>query len=126
MKKIFALVLCLVAVCSFTLASASTAFSYSGNEKVNFIQWSQPAESTGNYWHIVWGKNNLSSTKRAVVRVYAAPGVYASSLFVYDSPSTAYHPYKSGYGQGKSNTYLGGRMDNRDSGELNVKGEFYN
>lgn len=126
MKKFFALFLCLVAVCSFTLASASTTFSYSGNEKVNFIQWSQPAKSTGKNWHITWGTNNLSSTNRAVVRVYAAPGVYASSLFVYSSPSTAYHPYKSAYGQGQSTTYLGGRMDNRDSGELNVKGEFHN
>lgn len=126
MKKIIASVLLVVLVCTASLASASTPFSYRGSEKVGFIQWSQPAESTGNYWHITRGDNNLSSTKRAVVRVYAAPGIYASSLFVYDSPSTAYHPYKSGYGQGKSNTYLGGRMDNRDSGELNVEGNFYN
>lgn len=126
MKRIIASVLLVMLVSTASLAFASTSFSYKGSEKVDFIQWSQPAQSTGNYWHIVWGNNNLSSTKRAVVRVYAAPGVYASSLFVYDSPSTAYHPYKSGYGQGKSNTYLGGRMDNRDSGELNVKGEFYN
>ncbi len=126
MKKIFALVLCLVTVFSFTLASASTSFSYRGSEKVDFIQWSQPAQSSGKNWHITWGENNLSSTNRAVVRVYAAPGVYASSLFVYSSPSSAYHPYKSAYGQGKSTTYLGGRMDNRDSGSLNVAGTFHN
>lgn len=126
MKKFFALVLCLVTVCSFTLASASTPFSYSGNEKVNFIRWSQSDQSSGKNWHITWDDCNLSSTNRAVVRVFAAPGVYASSLFVYSSPSTAYHPYKSGYGQGKSNTYLGGRMDDRDSGSITVKGQFHN
>ncbi len=126
MKKFFALILCLVAVCSFTLASASTTFSYSGNEKVTFTQWSQPAQSSGKNWHITWGANNLSSTNRAVIRVYAAKGVYASSLFVYSSPSSAYHPYKTAYGQGKANTYLGGRMDDRDSGRLDVTGEFHN
>lgn len=126
MKKIVATVLSVVLLCSASLASASTSFSYTGSETTDFIQWSQPAESTGANWHLTWTKCNLSSTKRAVVRVYAAPGVYASSLYVYSSASTAYHPYKSGYGQGKANTYLGGRKDNRDTGTIIVSGEFYN
>lgn len=126
MKKIFALVLCLVTVFSFTLASASTHFSYTGSETTNFIRWSDSDKSTGSKWHLTWESCDLSSTKRAVVRVYAAPGVYASSLYVYSSASTAYHPYKSSYGQGKANTYLGGRMDNRDTGTINVSGWFHN
>lgn len=126
MKKIIASVLLVVLVCTASLASAATRFSYTGSETTDFIQWSQPAESTGSNWHLTWENCDLSSTKRAVVRVYAAPGVYASSLYVYSSASTAYHPYKSGYGQGKANTYLGGRMDNRDTGTISVLGWFHN
>ena len=126
MKKFIAFVLGLVIMCSVSLASASVNFQYSGSEKVNFIRWSDSTKSSGKNWHITWGSNNLSSTKRAVVRVYSAPGVYASSLYVYDSASTAYHAYKSGYGQGKASVYLAGRMDDRDSGVLTVAGQFHN
>ena len=70
----------------------------------------------------------ISSRRRAVVRIYAepSPGVYASSLYVYSTKSTAYHPYNSGFGNGARQTYIAGRMDNRDSGTLVVAGTFYN
>ena len=127
MKKLFAGFIAVMMLC-LTLGSAmaSTNFSWSGNDTVNFHAWGSPDWSSGSNWHITWGDTNISSSLRAAVRIYAAPGEYASSIFVYSTESSAYHPYKSGYGNGAKKTYIAGRVDNRDSGTLVVDGTFYN
>lgn len=126
-EKLFAGFLAVMMLC-LTLGSAmaSTNFSWSGNDTVNFHAWGSPDWSSGRNWHITWGDTNISSSLRAAVRIYAAPGEYASSIFVYSTESSAYHPYKSGYGNGAKKTYIAGRVDNRDSGTLVVDGTFYN
>ena len=111
-----------------TSAMAAVDFSYSSAQTKDMVRWSDSAESSGTRWHLTWDVNNsnISSTHRAAIRIYAGPGDYASALYVYSSYSTSYHNYYSGYGQGKKNTYIAGRLDNRDSGTLTVKGRFYN
>lgn len=129
MKRFLAILL--VFICSMVLtanALAATNFSYSGSQTTTMMSWSSPATSSGTRWHLTWDtvNSNVSSTKRAVIRIYAGPGDYASSLYVYNSFSTAYHSYNSGYGEGKKETYIGGRLDDRDSGTLKAYGIFYN
>ena len=126
MKKFVTLVLAIVLVCVASCSLAATDFQYKGSETVEFKAWSKPATSSGANWHMTWTKCNLSSTNRAVVRIYAGTGVFASAKFVYSSASTKYHPYNDGYGKGKAATYVGGKMDDRDDGEIDVKGKFYN
>jgi hypothetical protein len=127
MKKMFAAFLCVVMLClSVSSAMASTNFSWYGNDTVDFHAWGSAEKSTGSNWHVTWSWGNMSSSLRAAVRIYAGPGNYASSIFVYSSKSSAYHPYKAGYGNGGAYTYIAGRVDNRDSGTLDVGGIFYN
>ena len=130
MKKLFAgFLVVMMLYLSFGSAMASTNFSWSGDGSGDPKRWGDSQASSGNNWHITWGSNTtISSSKRAVVRIYAepSPGTYASSLYIYSTKSTAYHPYNSGFGNGLKDTYIAGRMDNRDSGTLVVEGTFYN
>lgn len=130
MKKCVALFLCLLLAClSVSVAFAATKFEYSSDQTEDLLAWSLPAQSDGNAWHLTWTSHNLgtgSGKCRAVVRIFAGKGIYASAQYLYSSPSEAYHDYNPGYGQGKKDTYIGGRKDNRDSGKLTVSGTFYN
>lgn len=90
------------------------------------LRWGDSLESSGSNWHITWLSSNLSSKNRVVIRIYAGEGTYASALWVYSSASTTYHPYKTGFGNGKAITYIGGRMDDRDVGPIIVSGIFHN
>ena len=129
MKKFIALFLCILTVFSSVCAIAETQIYWSGSVTSGSPAWSTPAESTGTSWHIEWGDGtNIASNRRAVVRIKAADGSYASSLFVYSKKSTAYHKYISTYAQGKAKTYASGRLDDRDGaqGPLTVTGYFFN
>ena len=127
MRKLFAVLVCIMMICVFVgSALASTHFEWYGNDTSTFYAWGPSQISTGSNWHITWEKGNMLPSLRAAVRIYAAPGEYASSTFVYSSQSFAYHPYNPGYGNGGANTYIAGRVDNRDSGTLDVSGTFHN
>lgn len=127
MKKAIVFVLAAVLVlCCIASASASTSFSWSGSTTSGFPRWGDDQTSSGAKWHIDWdSSSNISSSRRAVVRILSN-GNYASSLFVYSTLSSNYHPYKDGYGYGLADTYIAGRLDDRDSGTLTVSGTFYN
>lgn len=127
MKKTLVCFLSLVLVFLVsTTAFASTDFEYHGSETGHLLRWGPSEESSGSNWHITWGANNLAPDKRAVVRILSKSGEYASSLWVYSSASTNYHPYKAGYGKGQAKTYIAGKLDDRDTGTLDVKGVFHN
>lgn len=127
MKKVFAAILSAIMLClAMSGAMASTDFFWHGNDTVNFHAWGPSQQSTGSNWHITWTEANMTNSLRAAVRIYAAPGTYSSSLYVYSLWSGAYHPYYSGFGDGGAYTYIAGRVDNRDVGILHVKGVFYN
>ena len=129
MKRWIALMLCIMTVCFATCAFAETAISWRGSDTVEFHTWSTPGTSSGTSWHIEWDTavTNIVSNRRAVVRIMS-DGKYASSLWVYSKCSTAYHKYNTGYGQGKTKTYVTGRLDDRDGAQapLIVKGSFFN
>ncbi len=132
MKKFVALLMVALLVCgSIGSAMAQQNFRWSGGN-ADFEPWTtidgiaQYARSNGSNWHITWESSNISSSHRAVVRIFTSTGDYASSKWVYSTQSTAYHPYKDGCGGGKTDTGIWGRLDDRDSGTLSVKGVFYN
>lgn len=127
MKKSICLALAaLLLICYTVPAAAATHFDFSTSATSGFPRWTESQESTGANWHIEWKKGtNIGSNRRAVVRALCN-GEFASSLFVYSTRSTKYHPYKDGYGHGDADTYVGGRLDNRDHGTLHVVGWFFN
>lgn len=134
MKKFLALVLCTMMICAVASeALAATTFSFSTSQMTGYPCWTEPDVSTGSKWHIEWDdKTNIQSDRRAVVRALSEDGnSYASSLFVYSSLSSDYHPYKDAYinrGGTEIKTRVGGRKDDRDgaSGTLIVVGTFFN
>lgn len=132
MKKFIALLMVAMLACgSIGSALAQQNFDWSGGNS-DFAAWTtvngvaQYAQSSGSNWHITWTSTNIASNNRAVVRIFTSTGEYASSKFVYTTTSSDYHPYKDGCGKGKKDTGIWGRLDDRDSGPLIVKGVFYN
>lgn len=130
MKKFMALAICLMLVLScVAAASAETTFAWSGSQISGMPSWSTPYVSSGSNWHISWNaSSNVASNRRAVVRAMDDHGNYASSLFVYSTLSSSYHPYKSGFGNGNADTCIAGRLDDRDGANapLKVSGTFHN
>ncbi|MGI6215275.1 MAG: hypothetical protein ACOYIT_05305 [Christensenellales bacterium] len=117
MKKISVLLLCALVLCIAASASAYDP-SYFNKEVYSITNLktltSPPKSSTGKNWHIEWGSAaNMESYRRAVVRVHAGYNA-ASATWVYSTKSSAYHPYKTGYGNGGAKVELRGRLDNRD------------
>lgn len=124
-KRFVALMLCILIVGGTVSALAEMPFKYTGDETVIFENWTGYGKSSGKSWHLTWSNQNLSSRNRAVVRIHAGYDA-ASASWVYSSASTSYHPYNPGFGYGNRDVQMRGRMDNRDSGKINVSGTFYN
>lgn len=128
MKKILATILCAALLLSLTVSAlAETSFSFSTTATSGYPAWCEAAQSNGKNWHFTWDpETNIASNHRAVVRILTSEGNYASSLWVYSSLSTKYHPYNDSAAYGKADTCPAGRLDDRDSGTLIVKGTFWN
>ena len=128
MKKLFGITICLVLVFSMlSVAHAETKIYCRTTSKVDFESWASPAQSSGRQWHFTWeSPTNISENHRAVVRIMTTENTFASTLWVYSTWSTAYHPYYEAAAYGNAFTYPTGRLDDRDSGILEVSGYFYN
>lgn len=130
MKKFWGFVICIVMVLSMlSVAYANVTFSFSTTQTSGFPIWKDDYQwSNGKNWHFTWtGDTNLASNCRAVVRIRASDGRYASALWVYSWQSTNYHPYSDFAAYGNAETTPSGRLDDRDIGQtLIVEGTFYN
>lgn len=122
MKKFFALLLCFVLVCSCISSAMAVSFSWDSSS-TTFSRWSETTTADGGSWRISkWTKSNLSSDHKAAVKVYSAPGVYASHTFYYSSTSTNSHDYLSSVTDG-TDAYLAGKLYS-GSGNITVAGTF--
>ncbi len=94
MKKFVAFTLCVMLVClCISSAFASVLFSYEGTS-TTFTRWGFNTNSDGETWELSWRESNLSNTLVAAIKIYSAPGVYASHTFYYSSKSTDPHKYE--------------------------------
>ncbi len=116
MKRFVALVLTVVLCMVGVVPAMAVSFSYEGNA-TSFTRWSDDTKSDGTTWSLSWSGSNLSSSKKAAVKIYHAPGVYASHTFYYQSTSTTSHSYLTKYANGKV-VYLAGK---KYSGSDNIK-----
>ncbi len=130
MKKVIALIMCLVVV----LSIAAVAFADT-NLAINRTISSTTVYVNANY-HNGYAKKNWSSqkwsapfngpqaNKRIVARVFGnhsgngdgTGGVVVSATWVYSARSTATHPYKADYLYDPFNVHFGAKLDDRDSG----------
>ena len=112
-------ILCLASVAS---AVASTVdFSYDGKGS-SFVRWSKTTPSVGDKWKVSsWTESNLSKSRTAKVKIYHAPGVYASHTFTYNSKSTLEHGYTA-YANGED-VYMAGHKGS-GTGNVKVSGSF--
>ena len=90
MKKLFAGFLAVMMLC-LTLGSAmaSTNFSWSGNDTVNFHAWGSPDWSSGSNWHITWGGIRISQAVCEQLSAFMPPleNMPAQSLSTVLSPA---------------------------------------
>ena len=129
MKKFVCFVLCVTLALSIGVtALAATYFDIRTTSTSDFTVWQESATSTGKNWHFTWESGtNISENCRAVVRIMTSQGNYASSLWVYSTKSTKYHPYNDSASYGKADTCPSMRLDTRNVGqELRAVGYFYN
>ena len=96
MKRFIGLLLSLV-LCMTCIASAmAVSFSFN-SDTTTFSRWSNDTTSKGTTWKFSeWTSSNLSDSCQAAVKIYHAPGVYASHTYYYKSKSTAAHNYLDG------------------------------
>lgn len=121
MKRFAALVLVVVLCVVCIVPAMAVSFSFNSST-TTFTRWSADTKSAGTTWSLSWTDSNLSSTKKAAVKIYHAPGVYASHTFYYQSTSTASHSYLSEYANGQV-VYLAGKKYS-GSGNITVSGTF--
>ncbi len=122
--KRFVSMMVLIVLCGAFVASAMATtvdFSYDGSSK-SFVRWSETTSSVGTTWCVSsWDSSNLSSKRVANVKIYHAPGVYASHTFKYSSNSTKDHDYTA-YANG-GDVYMAGHKKS-GSGNITVSGDF--
>lgn len=122
MKKFFALLLCFVLVCLCISSAMAVSFSWDSSS-TSFSRWSDTTSAKGGTWKISqWTQSNLSESHKAAVKVYSAPGVYASHTFYYSSTSTNSHDYLDSVTDG-TDVYLAGKLHS-GSGNITVAGMF--
>lgn len=123
MKKIAILCICTLLVCAFvtTAMAASVSFSWDSSSTV-FSRWSSTTKADGSTWSLSWTSSNLSSSHQAAVKIYSAPGVYASHTFYYSSKSTQSHPYLSEVTD-NTDVYVAGKLYS-GTGNITVSGTF--
>jgi len=122
MKKFVALLLSMMLICLCISSAMAVSFSWTGSS-TSFTRWSSSVKAQGNTWYISWGDTNLSSTQKAAVKIYSAPGVYASHTFYYSSESSASHSYLDSV-TNSTDVYLAGKKYS-GSADLEVSGEFH-
>lgn len=123
MKRVTVLLICALLLCVYAnaaLAAGSVSFSGSGTP-TSFTRWSEDTSADGT-WYLSWTTSNLSDGLKAAVKIYNAPGVYASHTFYYSSTSTSSHSYLPDIEDG-DNVYVGGKKYS-GSGSLSVSGTF--
>ena len=123
MKRSISLVV-VIALCVLFMSSAfasTVEFSYDGSGS-SFVRWSETTTSVGTDWKVSsWETSNLSPTRTVDVKIYHAPGVYASHTFTYDHTSTDPHGYTA-YSNGQA-VYMAGHKKS-GSGNVIVSGYF--
>ena len=125
MKKFIALVLAIAMLLSIaSVASASSvnfniSTSITSVFQVGTIQFARD----NTYWwlDVDMRTSNVSDTHRAVTRVHCGVNA-ASAKWVYSGPNGTSHNYITGYDSGLT---FRGRLDDRDSGQLEFHGKFY-
>lgn len=129
MKKFFSLLLCAVLLSvsvtgAFAQDFGSVHYNINTDSTTTFQAASSVVTSTGDHWWISITSGTVSDTHRAVIRVHSGYNA-ASSLWVYSSNNTTLRAYKTAYLGGGFDVQLRGRLDNRDSGTLNIGGYFH-
>lgn len=123
MKRFVSMIVLVVLCATFVVsAMASTVeFSYNGSGS-SFVRWSETTSSVGTTWCVSsWDSSNLSSSRVANVKIYHAPGVYASHTFKYSTESTKDHDYTA-YANGQD-VYMAGHKKS-GKGNVTVSGDF--
>ena len=122
MKRFIGLLLSL-GLCMTCIASAmAVSFSFN-SDTTTFSRWSANTTSKGTTWSFSeWTSSNLSNSRQAAVKIYNAPGVYASHTYYYKSKSTTAHNYLDDYANGET-VYADGKKY-KGSGNITVSGTF--
>ncbi len=121
MKRFTALVL-VVVLCMVCVVPAMAVKVLCASDATTFQRWSADTTSEGTTWSLSWGTCNLSSDKKAAVKIYHAPGVYASHTYYYQNKSTASHSYLSAYANGQT-VYVAGKKHS-GTGSLYISASF--
>ena len=112
--------MCLGCIAS-AFASATIPFIFGGTT-TSFTRATPDAKSVGTTWRIsYWSVSNLSSSKTANVKIFHAPGEYASHTWNYSKESTQYHPYTA-YANGQT-VYMAAKKKS-GTGSINISGDF--
>ena len=121
MKRFVALLL-IAMLCLFCVFPAMAVTFVCASESTSFARWSDDTTSVGTTWSLSWSACNLSSTRKAAVKIFHAPGVYASHTYYYQGRSTASHNYLSDYAVGQT-VYVAGKKYS-GTGKILVFGTF--
>lgn len=128
MKKTIFLALSILMICaisvsalaygngSYDIYTDSTTDYMDGCPGTNYL-------NTGSNWRILIACGNVTSSHRLVMHIKSGSAI-ASSTWVYSYDSGNYHPYKTAYQGAGHQVRVWGRLDNRDSGMLEVAGPF--
>lgn len=124
MKRIMLLlvvaVMCLGCIAP-AFASATIPFVFGGTTS-SFTRATPDAKSVGTTWRVsYWSICNLSSSKKADVKIFHAPGEYASHTWTYSNESTKYHPFIA-YANGQT-VYMAAKK-RAGTGSINISGDF--
>ncbi len=118
------LALCL-SITSSVFAVGDVSFSYSGNGTKNYVRASDTTQSEEDTWKMIdWVSLTAVKNKRCPeVRIFHAPGVYASSHFYYYTKSEKPHAYNPVYCNGED-VYVGCRKHGTQSGNVEATATF--
>ena len=122
MKKFVALLLSMVLICLYITSAMAVEFKATGSP-TSFTRWSSTAQAGGSTWYLSWSKCNLSSDLKAAIKIYSAPGVYASHTFYYSTSSSTSHSYLTSVTIG-TDVYVAGKKYS-GSGDLDLLGTFH-
>ena len=129
MKKIIALIMCLVVVLS--IAAVASAAKLPINRTLTSTSIYENAtpgkyidKSTSNkQWRAPF--DGAQADKRVVARTYKKHADVTSATWVYTTKSYTYHPFKAGaVAQGHYEVFLGAKVDDRDIAPITISGRF--
>lgn len=122
MKKFVALLLSMVLICLCITSAMAVGFKGTGSP-TSFTRWSETTQASGSTWYLSWSRCNLKDGLKAAIKIYSAPGVYASHTFYYSTSSLTSHAYLESVTDG-TNVYVAGKKY-AGSGDLNLEGTFH-